>query len=116
MTAAVSATITVTTMNQPGVFLYCATVGMLLGACVDNPAPDTAGELDSYRIKVGERERSYLLYTPEMKQGSSGKRPLILVFHGGGGTAKGIAREVGRSLHAIADREDVFVAYPDASE
>ncbi len=101
-------------MNQPGILLYCAAVGMLLGACVGNRASGTAGELDSYRINVGERERSYLLYTPEMKLGSSGKRPLILVFHGGGGTAKGIAREVGRSLHAIADREGVFVAYPDA--
>lgn len=38
----------------------------------------------------------------------------MLVFHGGGGTAKGIAREVGPSLHGIADRDGFFVAYPNA--
>lgn len=33
---------------------------------------------------------------------------------GGGGTARGIAREVGRQLHPVADREGIYVAYPDA--
>lgn len=72
------------------------------------------GKLSEHSISVGERERSYLLYTPANAQQNPGDRPLVLVFHGGGGTAKGIAREVGRSMHKIADRDGFYVAYPNA--
>jgi polyhydroxybutyrate depolymerase len=73
-----------------------------------------AGKLSRHSITAGDVERSYLFYTPASPAGGAGPRPLVLVFHGGGGTARGIAREVGPSLHAIADRAGFFVAYPDA--
>lgn len=91
-------------------------VAVLFSGCASAREPDAEGELSKHSILVGERERSYLLYAPANAEQHSGVRPLVLVFHGGGGTAKGIAREVGRSLHKIADRDGFFVAYPNAVE
>ena len=86
------------------------------GLLATSPIVATAAgaKLQKHTIAVGDRDRSYLLYVPSVVMESDGKRPLVLVFHGGGGTARGIAREVGRSLHTIADREGFIVAYPDA--
>jgi len=91
-------------------------VAAVAGLLATLPVVATAAgaELQKHTIAVGERDRSYLLYVPSVVMESDEKRPLVLVFHGGGGTARGIAREVGRSLHAIADREGFIVAYPDA--
>lgn len=88
--------------------VFCLSTG-----CASHGAA-APGKLSHHSILVGERERGYLLYTPVGVNGAADKRPLVLVFHGGGGTARGIAREVGRSLHAIADRDGFFIAYPDA--
>jgi polyhydroxybutyrate depolymerase len=86
----------------------------LLMGCAGPKPVSAAGELSRHSITVGDLERSYLLYTPPGVENARQPRPLVLVFHGGGGTAQGIAREVGRSLHGIADREGFFVAYPHA--
>lgn len=91
-------------------------IAVLFSGCASAREPGENGMLSKHTILVGERERSYLLYTPANAKQNSGVRPLVLVFHGGGGTAKGIAREVGRSLHKIADRDGFFVAYPNAVE
>lgn len=93
---------------------YCATVFGLLVAFADVCASDVTGTLSTHSITLDNRDRSYLLYTPASVRSAGEPRPLILVFHGGGGTARGIAKEVGRSLHAIADRDSFFVAYPNA--
>jgi len=77
-------------------------------------ADASAAELERNRISVGERNRSFLLYEPDTIEDDAGLRPLVLVFHGGGGTAKGFARQVGRQFHGIADREQFLIAYPDA--
>jgi polyhydroxybutyrate depolymerase len=82
--------------------------------CASATGARARGELSKHSIIVGNRERSYLLYTPATAGSDRDLRPLVLVFHGGGGTARGIAREVGRSMHGIADREGFYVAYPNA--
>jgi polyhydroxybutyrate depolymerase len=91
-------------------------VAAVVGALAISPAVATAAgaKLQKHTVAVGERDRSYLLYVPSIVSRSDEKRPLVLVFHGGGGSARGIAGEVGRSLHTIADREGFIVAYPDA--
>jgi polyhydroxybutyrate depolymerase len=83
-------------------------------ACVNSNGAAPTGTLSRHTIGVDGRERSYLLYTPEAVRGNRDLKALVLVFHGGGGTARGIAREVGSSLHSLADRDVFFVAYPDA--
>ena len=94
--------------------LLLVLITLLFSSCAAAREQHSKGELSEHELTVGERERSYLLYTPANALKDSGQRPLVLVFHGGGGTAKGISREVGRSMHKIADREGFFVAYPHA--
>lgn len=91
-------------------------VAAVVGLLAISPVVATAAgaKLQKHTIVVGERVRSYLLYVPSVVSASDEKKPLVLVFHGGGGTARGIAREVGQSLHTLADQEGFIVAYPDA--
>ncbi len=91
-------------------------VAVLPGSGANAQERGEDGKLKELTLLVGERERAFLLYTPANASQNAGPRPLVLVFHGGGGTAKGIAREVGRSMHKIADREGFYVAYPNAVE
>jgi polyhydroxybutyrate depolymerase len=56
------------------------------------------------------RERTYLVHVPP--QAAFGKRlPLVLVFHGGGGDAKGIERLT--HFSDLADRKGFYVVYPN---
>jgi len=55
------------------------------------------------------RTREYLLHVPPGPNGS-----LVLAFHGGGSSAAQLQRVTG--LDALADREHVIVAYPEAVE
>ena len=103
-------------MTMQRVDLQFALILAVVGMLAILPAVGTAAssKLQKHTLVVGELDRSYLLYVPSVVSESDEKRPLVLVFHGGGGTARGIARQVGRSLHIIADREGFIVAYPDA--
>lgn len=58
---------------------------------------------------AGARRRRYLLHVPAHYLAGQ-PVPLILAFHGGGGTAAAIARSSG--LSALADRRGFLVAYP----
>ena len=92
--------------------LVAAVVGLL--AISSGVATAADAKPQKHKIAVGDRVRSYLLYVPSVVSESDEKRPLVLEFHGGGGTARGVARDVGRLLHTIADREGFIVAYPNA--
>ncbi|MBD8880464.1 esterase [Rhodanobacter sp. 7MK24] len=71
-------------------------------------APAFAGENTLYTLRAGGLERSYLVH---MSPGNADSpRPLLLVFHGGGGTARGMPRFT--HLDEIADREGMIVVYP----
>ena len=100
-------------MKRPWNALVCLIALLALASCTTTEATSAGGKLSKETIVTGERERDYLLYTPE-PDGERRALPLVIVFHGGGGTARGIAREVGKSLHRIADSEGFYVVYPDA--
>lgn len=100
-------------MTRYALLVCCATVFCLPAACAGSRTA-ASGALREHSIVVDGRERSYWLYSPPGLQDRTSPRPLVLVFHGGGGTAPGIAKEVGSSLHPTADREGFFVAYPHA--
>jgi polyhydroxybutyrate depolymerase len=57
--------------------------------------------------------RSYLEFVPDAPAPASG-RPVVLVLHGGGGTARQIARETGAGFHAFAEATGAVIVYPDA--
>lgn len=70
-------------------------------ALADGPAIERTIEVDG-------RSRKYLAFAPE---GASGKLPVVLAFHGGGGNARQFERFSG--LNQLAQREGFLVVYPD---
>ena len=58
--------------------------------------------------------REYLLYTPRLARRLPGKRPLVVVLHGGGGTHRGTVRYTQRRFHQLADEHGFYVVYPNA--
>ena len=57
-------------------------------------------------------ERKYLLYSPLLKPTHTGRRPLLLVLHGGGGTNRGMVWLTQERFNELADRDGFFVVYP----
>ncbi len=72
--------------------------------------------LENRRLAHDGLDREYLLYTPRLAGRLPGARPLVLVLHGGGGTARGMVRSTRRRFHQLADRHGFYVAYLDAVE
>ena len=61
-------------------------------------------------LSSGDFERRYLIYVPTTyRQGTAA--PLVVVFHGGGGTSESIART--SRMHEIAEREGFITVYPN---
>ena len=81
---------------------------ILPGQSIPAAAPlPPAGE--SRTLQAGGITRRYFLYLPSTWH-SGRPAPLVLVFHGGGGRASGIAPHTGFSQ--LAEREGFVVAYP----
>ncbi len=57
------------------------------------------------------RKRSWLIHVPE-NYSQSNKYPLLIVLHGGGGTAKQIQRNTRSRFNELADQEGFIVVYP----
>jgi polyhydroxybutyrate depolymerase len=91
-----------------GVLLGVGPSPLAAGATPGGPAAPAA---DSIRtIVVAGGSRRYLLYVPAEHHAGT-PTPLVLVFHGGGGNARGIAPHTGFSR--LAEREGFVVAYPE---
>jgi polyhydroxybutyrate depolymerase len=63
------------------------------------------------RLRHNGPERSYILYVPPGDPVVP--RALVLVFHGGGGTARSAARQTG--FNRVAAREGFLVVYPEGT-
>lgn len=72
------------------------------------------GKVERVVIQTEAREREYLLYVPNSLNGDSRDSPLVLVMHGGGGTARFAVREVGKSLFKLAEDDGFYVIFPQA--
>lgn len=86
--------------------LLCA-----LACAATNPLPaqSSVGDADVRTISVEGVRRSYLLHLPPRPSGEP--MPLLLVFHGGGGTASNIAGHTG--LGPAATTRGYAVVFPD---
>jgi len=73
------------------------------------PADDAAAATSGHTIAVGAQARTYRLHVPKGLDAAL-PAPLVLVFHGGGGTPEQIERE--SRFSELADREGFVVAYP----
>ena len=92
-------------------------IGVLLvapAACAGAPGADRAGDVEMRHLRVDGLQREYLLYLPKNAGKFTGPRPLIMVFHGGGGTAGFAWRETGPTLARIADDNGVYLVFPNA--
>jgi polyhydroxybutyrate depolymerase len=63
-------------------------------------------------LKIGDRERTYLLHLPPAYDGKH-SLPLVIVLHGGGGNAPGAVHMTGFSEKA--DKEGFVAVYPNGS-
>lgn len=63
-------------------------------------------------LMVGGVERTYLLHLPG-RYDKAKPAPLVIVLHGGGGTAERMIRLTGAGLNGVAEREGFLVAYPN---
>lgn len=68
-----------------------------------------ADGLETRRLNVGGQERTYYLYVPANLRGSPA--PLVISFHGGGGTALPFASRIG--AREMADRNGFVLALPE---
>jgi polyhydroxybutyrate depolymerase len=99
-------------MRPGGGFLTCVLASLLAAACQaagDSPVGPGTHDL---RVGVADAERSYYLHVPP-GAGSGEPLPLLIAFHGGGGSASGYREYAG--LDTVADREGLLVAYPDGT-
>jgi polyhydroxybutyrate depolymerase len=85
----------------------------LLPARAEEPAPRFAapGDFD-LALQVGSRSRSYRVHLPPGFSQHE-RLPVLLAFHGGGGSAQGFQKYAG--LDAVSDREVFVVVYPDGT-
>lgn len=60
------------------------------------------------------RQRDYLLHTPAGAGQLEGKRPLVLVMHGGSGTHRNMVRQSRGRWNELADQHGFYVVYPNA--
>ena len=77
------------------------------------PSAASAAEVNRHTIIVDGLKRSYLLYKPRNLNHRK-SHPLVLVMHGGGGTARGLYRDTRDSFTALADKHGFYIAYPNA--
>jgi len=75
--------------------------------------PALRGEFQNRSLKVGERERSYLVYSPARAP----PRPaLLVVFHGSMGSPHAIRIQSGFEFDRLAEANGFIVAYPQGYE
>lgn len=72
-----------------------------------------AGGLQKLDFAQDGRERKVLLHVPALARDANRRPPLILVLHGGGGTARGMVRQTRGSFNRMADKVGYLVAYPE---
>lgn len=93
-------------------------LGGVVGTCVVANAASRADETragpgeHSLSLKVGDLERRYIVHVPS---GYDGRKPVpvVIMFHGGGGTARGAMRETGWTQKA--DEEGFVAVFPEAT-
>lgn len=76
--------------------------------------PGPPAGFERKQIVVGGVERSYLFHAPRNASSLEGRRSLVILLHGGGGTANYMATEAGKSFVAAADTDGFYLAIPDA--
>jgi polyhydroxybutyrate depolymerase len=80
---------------------------LLLTGCSSTDSRATGGE---HTLTVDGRERSYRVHVPEE---ATGRLPMVLVLHGGGGNGEQVARQT--RMSAAADEAGFVAVYPNGT-
>jgi polyhydroxybutyrate depolymerase len=91
--------------------LALAVAGLAAPGGAEAPAVAAAGSHDQ-SLQVGSKTRHFIVHVPP-RFAERGALPVLVAFHGGGGSAQGFEKYAG--LDAVADREGFVVVYPDGS-
>lgn len=75
-------------------------------------AGETSGALKVFTLETGGYKRVYRVYSPANLE-KTGKYPLLVLLHGGGGTGKGMINLARGGFEKLADRNGAILAYPD---
>lgn len=101
---------------QPSEAAACVGLAIfsLLVCGLSSQAAHAAGDRSSstLSITVGGVQRTYLLHIPRAYDKAK-PAPLVLVLHGGGGTAERMVRLTGGGLDRVAEKERFLVVYPN---
>jgi len=91
--------------------LLLAAAFLLLFTCPSFAETD-GGKDTLFSFQLGGRERSWLVHRPPSY--NPGKSwPVVLVFHGGGGSGEQMARMTG--FNKLSDKEGFIVVYPNGT-
>lgn len=67
----------------------------------------------SYSLAINGTKRTYNIFIPSSYSNNSNEKyPLVIVFHGGGGSGVRIAKQT--NFNQTAQKEGIIVVYPDA--
>lgn len=88
------------------------TLILIIGLLAFNTA--SCAVFDEHSLMIGGLKRDYLLYAPTDADQFEGKRPLVFVLHGGGGTSCFAVRNTSGKFNQLADRDGFYVVYPNA--
>jgi len=95
-------------------FLITAAAGFVYFTYTPQPTvPPLSAEPHPGSIRVGDLERTYLLYVPRNLPPHS---PLVMVFHGSGEDGADIRWRTGYDFDRLADRFHFALVYPDGYE
>jgi len=94
-----------------GLALAVCLGGAAAGGAESAPRFPAPGDFD-LTLQAGSRTRTFRVHLPP-GFAERGPLPVLLAFHGGGGSAQGFQKYAG--LDAVADRESFLVVYPDGS-
>ena len=90
--------------------LTAAVLGLTAG---DATVHAQQGQLQKQTFMQDNLKRDFLLYRPAGARITNGPRPLVLVIHGGAGTARGMVRLTKRRWNTLADQHGFYVVYPN---
>jgi polyhydroxybutyrate depolymerase len=83
---------------------------LLALSCTSGRGPDGQDGLRLVAIEHGGADRSCLVHVP--KNRPAAPAPLLIVLHGGGGTAKGVVKLTRQRFNELSDIDGFYVAYP----
>lgn len=87
---------------------------VLIGTLFASQAFAQQGKQTTYTFELQGYQRQFILYSPRRAERSQASLPLVIVLHGGGGTAQQMIRLSRGRWNKLADKHGFLVVYPNA--